>query len=270
MTPLGERHLLAGFEHRVERWRLPAPLAELRGLDGIVVEARFEHPHLAGLHTVEALSPHRALLSCAAADAVLVLDPQTGTVERTLRLPEALYGAGYPLAPGSDLRRHYVRDELQTAHPNAAFADAGGRWVAVSTLIQGAVGIFDLRGGGYQEVTRGFVGCHGARFGAGDEIYFADSATGTLVVLDDGGRVGRRFATGSRWLHDVQQLKGSVYAFALADRNELRIYDTAGGALLHRRRFPRLAFTPPPALAHRLPGWLGNSVQALAFQLHPR
>jgi glycosyltransferase involved in cell wall biosynthesis len=266
VAPLGERYLLAGFEHRVERWRLPAPLAALRSLDGMTVEARFEHPHLAGLHTVEALFPDRAVLSCAAADAVLLLDPETGSVERTLRLPEALYGAGYPLAPGSDLRRHYIGDELQAAHPNAAFADASRRWVAVSTLIQGAVGIFDLRGGDYQEVTRGFVGCHGARFGSSDEIYFADSTTGTLVVLDDDGRAAFRFATGSRWLHDVQQLQGSLYAFALADRNELRIYDTASGALLYRRRFPRVPFTPPPALGHRLPGWLGNSVQALAFR----
>jgi hypothetical protein len=266
VMPLGARHLLAGFEHRVERWRLAAPLAELDAVGAPAVEGRFEHPHLAGLHTVDALSPRRAVLSCAAADALLLLDPETGAVERSLRLPESLYGAGYPLHAGSDLGRHYVHDELQTAHPNAAFGDRGGRWVAVSTLIQGAIGIFDLRGGSYQEVTRGFVGCHGARFNQDEEIYFADSAAGSLVVLDEAGRIARRFATGSRWLHDVQQIDGDLYAFALADRNELRIYDTVSGELLYRRRFPRLPFTPTPALAHRLPGWLGNSAQALSYR----
>jgi glycosyltransferase involved in cell wall biosynthesis len=266
VTPIDARHLLAGFEHHVERWRLSAPLADFDAVGVPTVEGRFAHPHLAGLHTVETLSPGRAVLSCAASDAILLLDLETGAVERTLRLPESLYGTGYPLTPGSDLGRHYIHDELQTAHPNAAFADHIGRWVTVSTLIQGAVGIFDLRDGSYQEVTRGFVGCHGARFNQAEEIYFADSATGSLVVLGDDGRIARRFATGSRWLHDVQQVHGSLYAFALADRNELCIYDTARGDLLHRRRFSRLPFTPPPALAHRLPGWLGNSTQSLSYR----
>ncbi|HVT59844.1 MAG TPA: hypothetical protein VHR45_15765 [Thermoanaerobaculia bacterium] len=262
---LGGRDLLAGFEHRVERWRLPAPLEELDQIGGVEVAWRCEHPHLGGLHTVDAVSPRRAVLSCAAADAILLLDCETGAIERALRLPESLYGAGYPLTAERDLRRHYIHDDLQAAHPNAAFADRAGRWVAVSTLIQGAIGIFDLQRGGYQEVTRGFIGCHGARFSRQEEIYFADSATGTLVVLDDQGRIARRFAAGSRWLHDVQQIRGSLFAFALADRNELRLYDTARGELLYRRRFLRLPATPPPALAHRLPGWLGNSTQSLSY-----
>jgi hypothetical protein len=138
----------------------------------------------------------------------------------------------------------------------------------VSTLIQGAIGRFDLTAGAsgaYQELCRGFVGCHGARVSAEGEVYFADSAAGLLVFLTPEGRIARRFATGSRWLHDVQQIAGSVYAFALADTNELLLYDVATGELLARRRF---LIWPLPGLfaaARRFPGWLGNSVQALGF-----
>lgn len=258
------RELLVGYEHFVERWRLREPIEQLARIGDPAPERRFEHPHLAGLHTVEPLGPTAAALSCSAADAVLLLDPETGEVRRELRLPEELYGEGYRLTPEMDLRRHYVDDGWQAAHVNAAFASPDGRWLAVSTLIQGAIGLFDLESGAYRELTRGFVGCHGARFDDRGRIYFADSATGTLVVLD-GGRIARRFAVGSPWLHDVQQIDGGVFAFALSQPNELRLYDVDRDLLLCRRRFLRW---PPNAcfrLARRLPWWLGNSAQALSF-----
>jgi hypothetical protein len=138
--------------------------------------------------------------------------------------------------------------------------------VAVSALIPGAVGTFDLATGGYRELARGFVGCHGARWGDGGGVYFADSPAGALVQLDGGGAVARRFETGSRWLHDVQQLAGSLYAFALADRNELRLYDVEKGTLLARRRLFTWPFGSLFSLARRLPFWLGNSTQALSFR----
>lgn len=267
-TLLGETDLLVGYEQRVERWRLPEPLGALPRIDraSCAVAGRYEHPHLAGLHTVEPLSAGRAVLSCSAADALLVLDLESGEVERTLRMPAAFYGQGYPLTPDMDLRRHYVDDEGQTTHVNQGWPFDGGRRVLVSTLIQGAIGVFDLATGEYEELARGFVGCHGARVSGEGEIYFADSTAGHLVFLDRRGRVARRFDAGSRWLHDVQQIAGSVYAFALADANELQVWDIDREERLARRRF----FTWPCerffGLARRVPYWLGNSTQALSFR----
>lgn len=264
----GERDLLVGYEHRIERWRLPAPvesLPRLRRRD-FRLEARIEHPLLAGLHSVEAVADGRAVAACAASDALLLLDPAAGEVEGVLEMPFELYGQGYELGEHTDLRRHYVPDHFQRTHVNAASADRSGRRAAVSTLIQGAVGVFDLVSGEYRELTRGFVGCHGARFDGDGGVYFADSGTGALVRLDREGGIARRFAVGSLWLHDVQQIEGSVYAFALADANELRLYDIDTEALLHRRRFLTWPVEGAFALAHRLPGWLGNSTQALSYR----
>lgn len=264
---LDERRLLVGFEHAVERWRLPGPIAAARRVRPrqIVVERLYQHPHLAGLHTVAPLPGGRAALSCAAADAVLVLDLESGRLTETLRLPPELYGANYELAPGTDLRAHYVDDEQQTTHVNAAHPVNGGSALAVSTLIQGALGLFDLASGGYRELARGFVGCHGARADDAGRLYFSDSTRGELVHLDPEGRVASRFAVGSSWLHDAVQLAGDLYAFALSDANELRICDVASGRLLYRRRFARWPLDGAFAAAARWPGWLGNSTQALSF-----
>lgn len=265
---LGDRDLLVGYEQRIERWRLPAPvesLPRLRRRD-FRVEMRLEHPLLAGLHTVEPVAGGRAVAACSASDALLVFDPAAGRVEAVLPMPAELYGRGYELGEHTDLRRHYVSDDRQRTHVNAASADRTGRRAVVSTLIQGAMGVFDLVSGEYREIVRGYVGCHGARFDADGAVYFADSGVGALVHLDREGGIARRFAVGSLWLHDVQQVEGSVYAFALADANELRLYDTATGALLHRRRFLTWPIESAFALAHRLPGWLGNSTQALSYR----
>jgi hypothetical protein len=264
ILPSGD--LLVGYEHRIVRWRPRAPLTELERIDAadFQVAARYEHPHLAGLHTLDPLPGGLVAVSCAAADAVLLLDPTAGRIERTLRLPRDLYGRSYDLAPGMDLRRHYIHDELQTTHVNAAFGDRTGRWVTVSTLIQGAIGVFDLQAGKYEEVTRGFVGCHGARFDDKGNLYFADSTTGHLIVLADDGKIARRFAVSSRWLHDVQQLRGSAYAFALADTNELQVWDVEREELLFREAFPQCDVDDLEGEDRPL-GWVGNSVQALGW-----
>jgi hypothetical protein len=264
---LGSGDLLVGFEHRVELWRPRTPLEGLERVDGDAWETvnRFEHPFLAGLHTVDPLTDRHAVLSCSGPDAILTLDFETGGIDRVLRLPEAVYGRNYALKPGMDLRQHYIHDGLQTTHVNAGFRDRSGRWVAVSTLIQGAIGVFDLKTGGYQEVTRGFVGCHGARFDDRDRLYFADSTTGHLIILDDDGRIGRRFAVESRWLHDVQHLGGSVYAFALGDANELQVWDIDREQLLLRERFESWSVDDPDR-GEAPAGWRGNSVQALGFR----
>ena len=264
---LSDTDLLIGYEHRVERWRLAGPIASWRRITraGCTVLRRYEHPHLAGLHSVAPLAGNRAVLSCSAADAVLILDLETGEVERALRMPSDLYGRNYDLTPDRDLRRHYVDDAGQTTHLNQAWPCDGGRRILVSTLIQGAVGAFDVESGAYEELARGFVGCHGARVNEEGQVYFADSTAGHLVFLAGGGKVERRFDAGSRWLHDVQQIAGSVYAFALADANELRVWDVDRNELIFVRRF----FTWPVeglfGLARRVPGWLGNSTQALWF-----
>jgi len=301
-----EDRLLIGFEQRVERWSIVRADGEeprlrpginarasqkspLKGTQSVgftrlfsrspgiyaragertAATACYEHPLLAGLHTVASLPRSRVLLSCSASDALLILHLETGEVEKVLRMPADLYGRNYDLDATTDLRRHYVGDEQQTTHVNAAHPFDGGRRAVVSTLIQGAVGVFDLETGAYEEIARGFVGCHGARVSAEGEVYFADSTAGHLVFLDGRGRVARRFDAGSRWLHDVQQIRGSVYAFALADANELRVWDVDREELLYRRRF---AFWPVEGLfglARRMPFWLGNSTQALSFSPAP-
>ena len=265
---LADTDLLVGYEQRVERWRLPGPVGSLARITraGCTVVRRYEHSYLAGLHTVAPIPGDRALLACSASDAVLVLNLETGAVERTLRMPAALYGSNYDLTLERDLRRHYIADAYQRTHLNQASPIDGGRRAVVSTLIQGAVGVFDLESGAYEELAHGFVGCHGARVNEEGRVYLADSAAGHLVALDGQGRVARRFDAGSRWLHDVQQIAGSVYAFALADANELRIIDLDRQEVLFVRRF----FTWPVeglfGIPHRLRFWLGNSTQALSFR----
>jgi len=252
---LTEAELLVGYERRMELRRFP----------GFSLERVYEHPHLAGLHTVAPLPGGRALLSCSEADAVLVLDLASGDVEKTLRMPASLYGHNYDLTPEMDLREHAIGDEQQTTHVNAAHPVDGEGRAVVSTLIQGAVGVFDLASGVYEEITRGFVGCHGARVSEEGKVYFADSPAGHLVFLDREGRIARRFDTGSRWLHDVQQLRGSLYAFALADTNELHVWDIDREKLLCRRPFFTWPLEAGFGLARLLPFWRGNSTQALSF-----
>lgn len=268
VTAGDDGELLVGYEHRLEVWRLPAPPGALRRIRrrDRAVTARWEHPWLAGLHTVEPLGGDLVALSCSAADAVLLWNRRTGRLERTLRLPAELYGRGYDLLPERDLRHHYVADGCQTTHVNAASLSPEGERLVVSTLHQGAIGLFDLATGSYRELARGFVGCHGARFASDGTIYFADSTTGTLVFLDPDGAVHRRFAVPSRWLHDVQQLAGPLYAFALAEPNELRIHDVDADRLLYRRRFFRWPFEGGFEVAYRLPFWRGNSCQGLGFR----
>lgn len=268
---LSPTDVLVGFEQRIERRRLPAPWPGLVEAGAAVdlarapVVATYAHPHLAGLHTVAPLADGRVAISCSDADAVLFLDPETGRFGPPFRLPAELYGRGYDLAPGHDLCRHGIPDDLQTTHVNAAHPTNGGEAVLVSTLIQGAVGRFDLETGAYAELARGFVGCHGARMNGEGEVYFSDSTRGALVVLDPSGGVARRFAVGSAWLHDAVQIRGPLYAFALADRNELTLWDVDRGQLVFCRKFFTWPLEGGFAAARRLSCWLGNSTQALSW-----
>ena len=267
---VSEREWVVGYEDNAELWRLARPLPQLERLGprAIQRERSYRHPHLPGIHTVMPLDADRVVLSSSGSDAVLVLDLRSGEVETTLRMPAEIYGHNYDLGPDMDLHRHYIGNDLQTTHINSASPMGDGSRVVVSTLIQGAIGIFDLASGGYREVTRGFVGCHGARVNDDGGIYFADSCGGGLVEIDEEGTVHRRFETGSRWLHDVLQIAGPIYAFTVADANELRLYNVETSQCVYRRRFfgfgKSYFYYLLPILRH-WPGWRGNSTQFLSF-----
>ena len=267
---LNDREWVVGYEDDAELWRLDRPLADLERLSWDVVQRQrvFKHPHLPGLHTVMPLDGDRVVLSSSAPDAALVLNVRSGEVETTLRMPAEIYGHNYDLTPDMDLSRHYIGNDLQTTHINSASPTGGGSRVVVSTLIQGAIGIFDVSDGGYREVTRGFVGCHAARVNDEGHIYFADSCGGALIELDEDGGVRRRFETGSSWLHDVLQIAGPIYAFTVADTNELRLYNVETSKCVDRRRFfgfgKSYFYYLQPLLRH-WPGWRGNSTQFMSF-----
>lgn len=264
---LDDYRLLVAFEGSVECWRFHSPLGTMNpGAQAEYrVEHSFSHPLLCGIRTIYPLQRERVVLACSGPDAVLIFNWSTGRLERCLRMPADLYGHNYELSPEVDLHRNYIGNDRQTTHLNAAYPDPGGRRILVSTLIQGAIGCFDLETGGYRELARGFTGCHGARLDHRGQIYFADSCSGTLVFLDRDGTVSARFPTPSRWLHDALQLAPDIFALALADSNELRVVHLGTGELLFRQKFltcPSLLLQP---LYRLLPKWIGNSLQFLSL-----
>ncbi len=180
-------------------------------------------------------------------------------------MPASLYGNNYDLDSSMDLREHYIANDYQTTHVNSAFPHRDGEQLLISTLIQGAIGSFRLSDGSYREFTRGFVGAHGARLNDEGEIYFADSVTGCLVILNEDGTIRERFATGSRWLHDVQQIEGPVYAFAVSDMNAVCLYNIKTEELLFRRRFAKIPMFDNKWFYALIPLWLGNSTQFLSY-----
>lgn len=201
--------------------------------------AVIEDPWLAGAHTLAPDGDGRLVVSCSASDAVLVIDPDAGRVERALRLPESLYGHNYPLTRDHSVVEHYIPNDLQLTHVNAGWPHAGG--ILVSTLIQGAIGWF-APDGRYRELTRGFVGCHGIRSDHAGRLYFCDSCMGAVVFLDapldntaTNGRptIARRIATGSRWLHDALELAPHVLALNVADRNAVVILEAREAEPIH-------------------------------------
>lgn len=192
--------------------------------------ATVEDPWLADGHTVYHDGKGHLLLSCAGSDAVLFVDESSLKVTRACRMPDGRYGKNYALKRTDSVVDHFITNDNQITHVNAAYPWRGG--VVVSTLAQGSIGWFS-RWGRYREIVSGFVGCHGVRVDARDgELYFADSTTGTVVFLDGAGRIKERFATRSVWLHDALQLDGDIFALAVADRNVVEIYDVRSKELL--------------------------------------
>ena len=237
-------HVLICYESFLELWKFHAPLNTLNHCDEMdfTVLRRYDHPHFAGLHTCFPSSDKlTAVLAASAPDAVLILDLDSGVVRKTLRMPENLYGKNYELTDEMDLRSHYIANDFQTTHINSAYPSRNGNELVLSTLIQGAIGIFDVVSNTYREIIRGFVGCHGARFDNEGNIYFADSVTGCLVFIDKQGKILRRFGIDSFWLHDAVQIERNIFAFSAADSNSLLIYNIDKNTLLFEHNFTTIS-----------------------------
>jgi len=194
---------------------------EIRDREGRNV-ASASDPWLSGLHTVFPTPEGRLAAACSGSDAVLIFDPGGGEAVRRLRMPEEIYGKNYPLGPTDDTRAHYIHNDLQLTHLNCAFPCDDG--IYVSTLIQGALGLFALDGS-YREILRGFIGCHGVRRTGPGVLLFADSCAGAACFVDIAARqVRERIDFDSRWLHDAEMLGGTICAGAVSDRNVVSLY----------------------------------------------
>lgn len=260
--------LLMAFDCHMELWQFSQDIVQLPRFDDVCyqVKARFTHPHIAGIRTVEKVNQDTVLLSCAAADSVYFYNWKTAEVTLAYRLPEALYGANYVLDDTMDLHQHYIGNDAQTTHINAAAYHHQQQKIAVTTLIQGAVGEFCIETGDYREITRDYIGCHGARYSADLTLYFSDSCSGNLIFLDPQGKPDYRFGLDSKWLHDSVQIIDDIYAFALSDKNRLEFHNIKTQQCLYRKKFltsPMILLNP---IYRRLRGWLGNSNQFLSFQ----
>jgi hypothetical protein len=213
---------------------LAAPLEGVkldRGAPG-----RIDDPWFGGLHTVFAADSRTVVVSAAGSDAVLWVDVESGRVTRRWRLPAEIYGSNYALTPEMSVQDHYIHNDIQLGHLNCAYPDSqGGCWI--STLAQGDIGYVGPDGG-YQVLTRGFIGCHGVRLAAGGEtVYFADSCEGRLMAVARSGAAAERVRLDSHWLHDAAQLEGDIYLFSLGDRNEVSVIDVGRGVELGRYSF---------------------------------
>ena len=263
--------LVVCTENGIEVWRLPMPWwkCDASHFQAYTVEKVVDHPLMAGLHTAFTSTDGKIVCSASAPDAVMLIELETCEVERIVRMPADLYGSNYCSLEDADLRSHYINNDCQTTHINCAYPGQNGE-VLVSTLIQGAIGIFDrMQNWQYREVSRGFTGCHGARFTPDGLLYFADSTMGALVIMDRRGQVLRRYSTGCRWLHDVQHLWGNVYAFALSDWNQILVADIAIDRVLYRQRF-RASYHPRlEPILKRLGVWVGNTTQFISFHPDP-
>ncbi len=193
------------------------------------VTATVDDPWLAGGHTLWPDGRGGLLATCSASDAVLTLDAASLRVSEAWRLPEAIYGRNYDLTRDMSVVEHFIDNDRQLAHLNAAVPWRGG--MLVSTLIQGAIG---YRGpdGSYVELTRGHVGCHGVRADDAGRIHFCDSCAGTLLRLGPDGRSRVLIDLGTPWLHDAHEIAPGLFAFAVADRNTVEFVDLATGNVL--------------------------------------
>ncbi len=269
VAQLNDKQIIVCYESYLELWDFMVPLSQIRGKKDLVYKVvnTFEHPHFAGLHTVNVFDNDKVVLSASAPDAVMIINIKTKQIVWEKRMPEEIYGKNYQLTDVTDLRRHFIVNDYQTTHINSAYPSRDKKKIVISTLIQGAIGVFDLENDSYTEIVRGFVGCHGARFNQEGHIYFVDSVTGTLVILDKNNKIDtyKRFAVRTIWLHDAIQIFNSIYAFSVSDANELHIYDINKGVLLFKKTFVTSWTHYTDRLFTRFPFYCGNSTQFLSF-----
>jgi hypothetical protein len=188
------------------------------------------------LHTIFVVDDRTCIVSSSGADAVLWVDIPQRKVIRRWRLPAEIYGVNYDLAPGMSLHEHRINNDVQLGHLNCAYPDGNGGCI-ISTLGQGDVGQVDASGN-YKVLASGYVGCHGARYALDRSyIYFVSSCTGQLLRIGERGQIEEMIAVHSKWLQDVEQIKDDIFAFSLADRNEMSIIDVARKVELGRFGF---------------------------------
>jgi hypothetical protein len=187
--------------------------------------AKIEDPWLAGGHTIAPTGDGNLIVSCSASDSILWIDETTRRVVKAQRFPESIYGHNYNLARTDSVVDHYITNDQQLTHVNCAWPYKRG--ALTSALIPGAIGHFD-HDGKYYELLRGFVGCHGARCRSDTgTIYFCDSCTGLLILLDEKLAISRRLSTGSSWLHDAVQISGDLFATAIYDASHVTLQNVA-------------------------------------------
>ena len=193
--------------------------------------SRLADPWFGGLHTVIPVDDTVCLLSSSAADAILWLDVSRGSVVRRWRLPSDRYGTNYHLDDTTWLSEHYIPNDFQLGHLNCAAPDGqGGAFVSV--LGQGDIAHVSASGG-FELLATGFIGCHGVRFAAQqDLLYFCDSCSGRLMRVEGPQRVTPLFETGSLWLHDAVHLTADLFVMTMADRNRLLLADVKRGNVL--------------------------------------
>lgn len=213
---------------------------------GFNVIQTIRDPWLIGGHTVFPAGADDLWVTSAPANAVLRVSLREGRVVERRRLP-AVYGTGYDLKDTDDLSAHFIPTDLQPTHINCAVPllpeDPASAVTAkdrpddllVTLWIPGAIGI--LGGDGhYREVLSGMRGLHGARPVPGSNlISFADSAAGLICFIDrETGRLAKRFALNSLWLHDAEVVSPGVIAATLSDSNEIALVDSHNGDVLFR------------------------------------
>ena len=185
---------------------------------------------IAGTHTVRKARDDTIWVTSAPANAVLRIDPMSGSVLERVVMP-ARYGAGYQVTPDDNLRKHFIPLEYQPTHINSAWPI--GDEVLVTLFVPGAVGLFDKERS-YREIFSGLRGCHGARLHPQTgHIYVTDSPGGFVWYIErESGRVLKRLDFHSRWLHDAELLDKGVLLGMVSDQNMLHFMDEATGECL--------------------------------------
>lgn len=184
----------------------------------------FSHNWLAGGHTIyKDPKTKQFCISCSSSDSVLFFNPRNKKFTKALRMPEKLYGRNYNLKLTDDVRKHYIDNDTQLTHLNCCYPCDKG--YLTTSFIQGAIGLFDFKNN-YQELTSGFLGCHGARTRSDlNGFYFSDSPSGCLYEMSWKGKIIRKLHVKSKWLHDTQWIKDDIYLFSLSDSNSLQLWD---------------------------------------------